>query len=351
MKTHSTRSWLTGALLVAWLTIGSGCVATSWPPPQSSRPSPPTEAPPPRPVQVVEAPPPPPPAPIAADHVVFYSEPNFRGESFIVEAGAAVEDLARLRREHGSWSNSIASFRIEGAATVVAYTDAEFRGARLESSRSVADLDAERRRDGPATSWDHAISSIRVLSPHVVVYEAPPPPPPPRYDRRTAEVIVQRAYRDLLDRKVDPEGLRVYREKLIERNWTEDELRRDLRNSPEFRALNPDEVITRAYHDVLKREPDPAGLNHYRDLFANHGWTIGQIRADLVRSPEWTEKRIHDVITKAYRDILGRDPDAAGLENYRRAIRDKAWNEQQIRADLARSAEAQQKRVAEQNRH
>jgi hypothetical protein len=130
---------------------------------------------------------------------------------------------------------------------------------------------------------------------------------------------------------------------LIADAWSEEAVRADLRRSPEFRAINPDEVIARAYRDLLKRDPDPEGARHYRELW-NRGWTIGEIRADLRQSQERFDKHVRDVITRAYRDILGRDPDPQGLANYEKAVREKAWNEQQIRESLARSPEAQQRR-------
>jgi hypothetical protein len=126
-------------------------------------------------------------------------------------------------------------------------------------------------------------------------------------------------------------------------DWTEETLRDDLRRSPEFHALNPDEVIGRLYRSVLKREPDPEGLRHYRDLFVNRGWTISQIRADLVHSEERSATHIRDVITRAYRELLGRDPDPNGLATYERAVRDKAWGEAEIRDSLRKSAEYRQK--------
>lgn len=295
---------------------------------------PPTPVPPPR-VEIVEAAP-----AVSGDHVIFFSEPNYRGESFIVETGAAVEDLRRLPRPGGSWSNVISSFRIEGVATVVAYAEPDFRGPRLEISSSLGDLVAERRGGAPEVNWDNVISSLRVVAPRSRTFELEP-----RYDRRTAENIVQRAYRDILGRNADADGLRSYREKLTDQNWSEDDVRNHLRRSNEFHAINPDEVITKAFREVLKRDPDPEGLRHYHDLLVNHGWTIPQLRAELLRSDEWNDKNIRAVITKAYRDILGRDPDPDGLATYQKAVRDKAWNEQQIRDSLARSAEARQRRA------
>jgi Domain of unknown function (DUF4214) len=285
-------------------------------------------------VEIVEAAP-----AVSGDHVIFFAEPNYRGESFIVETGGFVEDLRRLPRSGGSWSNSISSFRIVGVATVVAYAEADFRGPRLEISSSLGDLVAERRGGASAINWDNAISSLRVVPPRSRTFE-----PAPGYDRRTAENIVQRAYRDILGRDADADGLRSYREKLMEQAWSEEDVRNHIRRSGEFHAINPDEVITKAFREILKRDPDPEGLRHYRDLLVNRGWTIPQLRAELLRSDEWNDKHVREVITKAYRDILGRDPDPDGLANYQKAVREKAWGEQQIRDALERSAEARQRR-------
>jgi hypothetical protein len=256
----------------------------------------------------------------------------------VVETGAVVENLARLAGHRGSWNDRIASFRIEGIATVVAYTDASFRGPRLESSSSVRDLVAERRPGHPDANWDHVISSLRVVPPRSHRYDSEP-----GYDRRTAENIVQRAYRDILGREPDADGLRSYREKLTSGNWSEDDVRAHVRHSDEFRAINPDDVITKAYREVLKREPDPEGLRHYRELL-NRGWTIPQLRADLLRSDERGVAKIREIITRAYRDILGRDPDPDGYATYERALREKGWSEQKLRDSLSQSAEARQRR-------
>lgn len=295
-----------------------------------------TPAHPPREVVVIRETPFPPPPPV--DRVVFYSEPNFRGESFVVESGAAVENLARLPRSRGSWNDGISSFRIEGIATVVAHVDANLRGPRFESSSNVADLVAERRVGHPEATWDRVISSLRVVPPRS--YRADPEP---GYDRRAADNIVQRAYRDILGRDPDPDGSRSYRDKLVRGDWSEDDVRADLRRSHEFRATNPDTVIAKAYREVLKREPDAEGLQHYRHLLSQ-GWTISQLRADLLRSEERIVTKIREIIRRAYRDVLGRDADPEGLAHYERVFREKSWDERQFREVLSRSPEAQQRR-------
>ena len=279
-----------------------------------------------------ETPPPP------AAYVEFFSEPNFRGESFTIEAGVGAFDLTLLPASRGSWNDRIASFRIQGVATVVAFADARFRGERLESSSSLADLVAERRRAAPAgATWDHTISSLQVVPVRGPVDAAP------HYDQRTAENIVRRAYRDILVRDPDAEGLRAYRQKLMDGRLTEASLRASLQESAERDALHFDDVIAKDYREILHRDPDPDGLKHYHQLMAEKGWTEPQLRADLQRSSEQNEQAIRTLITRAYRDILGRDPDPDGYAHYAQLVRDSGWNDRQIRDALLRSNEYRQK--------
>src|SRR5262249_20013957 len=141
-------------------------------------------------------------------------------------------------------------------------------------------------RDAGAT-WDRAIASIAVVgvqrttvvapvtgptpsappppnstpvAPVVVRQEARPPPttvvvvPPPqqvivqqRMDPRMAELIVQRAYRDVLDRAPDADGLRTYRDRILRDGWSEQQVIEQLQRSSEARSIKPDEAIAKAY--------------------------------------------------------------------------------------------------------
>jgi hypothetical protein len=172
-----------------------------------------------------------------------------------------------------------------------------------------------------------------------------PPRTQPRMDRRTAELVVQRAYRDVLDRPADPEGLRAYRDRLMQQGWTEQRVIQHLQRSDEARAVNADAAITKAYREVLGREPDAKGLAHYRGKW-REGWTQGQIRADLSRSNEGRDSNIRNVITRAYRDILGREPDPGGYATYEKAMRERGYTERDIRAALMNGDEYRQKKAA-----
>jgi hypothetical protein len=49
-------------------------------------------------------------------------------------------------------------------------------------------------------------------------------------------------------------------------------------------------VVRRAYQDVLGREPDASGMREYRSHIIDEGWTEAQVRDALRRSPEYRER-------------------------------------------------------------
>jgi hypothetical protein len=322
---------------------------------------------------------------VGPDHVTFFTEPNFRGEALTVEAGASVENLDRmLRANQQPWTTAISSVRVSGSARATVFSSPGYGGDRLEITRDIPDLYAEARGREAGQTWDRVIAAVTVSGPPranvarppaeppsppaapvrpvpVAPAEPPPaavvvvprsPPPPvivrevrPRLDRRTAELIVQRAYREVLDRPADPEGLRMYRDRLIFEGWSERQVIEALQRSPEARAVSADAAITRAYREVLGRDPDPGGLAHYRRKW-REGWTQGQIRDDLRRSGEGREGYIRSVITRAYRELLGRDPDPAGYATYERAMRERGYTERDIRQAIMNGDEYRQRRAA-----
>ncbi|MFM8618893.1 MAG: DUF4214 domain-containing protein [Opitutaceae bacterium] len=324
-------------------------------------------------------------ATVNPNHVTFFTEPNFQGESLKVEAGAAVANLERLLRANQQpWLGAISSVRIAGDARASVFSQSDQRGDRLEITRDIPDLYAE-ARGADGGNWDRAIISLSVTGSRgavtsaaaevnqpanipvttapppapppdaprqVIVVQQPPPSPPrapvivapprPRIDRRTAEMIVDRAYREVLDRPADPEGLRRYRDRIMFEGWSQRQMIEQLQRSDEARAINPDVAIKRMYREILGRDPDANGLAHYRSKW-RQGWTQGQIRADLQRSREGQGNQIRDVITRAYRDVLGRDPDPAGYANYERLMRERGYTERDIRRALMNGDEYRQR--------
>ncbi|HVU34953.1 MAG TPA: hypothetical protein VHE61_16080 [Opitutaceae bacterium] len=176
-------------------------------------------------------------------------------------------------------------------------------------------------------------ASYRTWSPppRAVVAVPPPPGPPP-----PAVVVVERpAPRNEAVVRVDDDRRRDERR--------DDGDGRDFhptrgRDHDEGRLRSPDAIIDRAYRELLERKPDREGQEHYRQLLMR-GMTDEQLRARLRESVEYRVTLPDSKTRQAYRKVLGRDPDAGGLESYRRKIVDHGWTEKDVENDLRKSAE------------
>jgi hypothetical protein len=260
-----------------------------------------------------------------------------------IEITRSVADLYSLpRASGGTWDHSVASIAVTGPASVMPVVPAAPPPAQpapvvvqqpapvvVQQPQAAPVVVVPPPADGPQT---------------VVVVPARPPPPPqtvvivkepprPRMDRRTADLIVAQAYREVLNRPPDPEGLRTYRERLMYEGWSERQIVEQLQRSGEARGINADDAIRQIYREVLGRDPDPNGLAHYRAKW-REGWTQGQIRADLQRSNEGRDTYVRSVITRAYRELLNRDPDPAGYAVYEKAMRQRGYGEREVRAAI-----------------
>jgi len=265
----------------------------------------------------------------------FYTELDFRGDVLVVEAGAAIDNLEFVRDpRHRPFNDRFRSVRLEGPIRVAVFEHSQFRGAATWLNRPTPDLTAYSLGQTDAVSWDRAISSLQVeAAPNGPVFNA--------WNRRDADRAIRAAYRDILGRDPDAAGLRFYLGRLLDAGWSEPQLRDALRRSDEFRSRDFSAIVRRVYREVLGRDPDTSGLASYTRALGR-GQTEAELRAELRRSREGDALSVTAAITRAYRDVLKREPDPAGLENYRRLVRDRAWDEPRIRADLRRSEEFRQ---------
>ena len=163
--------------------------------------------------------------------------------------------------------------------------------------------------------------------------------------------VVRRAYEDVLHRDPDAAGLRLYRSRMIDEDWTEQDVREALRESPEFATRSresADKIIRRAYEDVLGREPDPNGYASYRSKVMDQGWDEHDVREALKRSPEYRQKsqitpqQAQEIVRRAYLSTLGRQPDAGSRGYVDRVLRDH-WSEQDVARELRNSDEYRSK--------
>jgi hypothetical protein len=213
----------------------------------------------------------------------FYEDVNFGGDFFCVRTGGRLDTMP------SGMNDRISSIRTFGSAEAQVYRNSSLGGGSARFSDDAEDLRQE--------DWNDQISSVQVRSgPHADRDGA-------YADRsfRNATRIVRRAYRDILDRQPDAEGLRHYRSRVIDDGWTEAQVRQDLRNSPEYRdettangqlgltRASAENVVRRAYRAVLNREPDPASEGYVEHVLRD-GWTQRDVEQDLRRSAEYRNR-------------------------------------------------------------
>ncbi len=216
--------------------------------------------------------------------VTFFEKADFRGESMTLYPGMNIDNLDGSTFGGGRRANDrISSIAIEGHVEVLVYEHAHRGGRVLRLTDSVRNLD-QRPLPDTAGTWNDRISSIEVRELRG---------PGRGRDRPSGEdpdIIINRVYQDLLGRAPDPEGRRHYRGLIIDQGWTERMVRDHIRKGDEYRGPAVDRIIQRAYSDLLARDPDPSGLQTYRRLIIEKNWTEAQVR-DAIRAGDEYKNR------------------------------------------------------------
>lgn len=211
-----------------------------------------------------------------SDGACFYQDANFGGDYFCVRGGDEYSAMPN------GLNDGISSIRVFGRAEVIVYQHDRFKGRSKRFEDDVRNL----RREG----WNDRISSLRVEG----RFGGSPGGgwgggghrPPGRVDH-----VIRRAYRDILHREPDQDGLRLYRRRMLDDGWSEGQVKDALRQSPEFRQQNAmtwpkaEEIVRRAYRNVLHRDPD-AGARGFVEQVMRNGWTQVDVERELRKSPE-----------------------------------------------------------------
>jgi hypothetical protein len=216
---------------------------------------------------------------IPGNGACFYRDVNYRGPYFCL---TGQEERATLPRGVG---DNISSIRVYGRTEVRLFKDSRFGGDTTSVRSNVSDLAAD--------DWNDTISSVQVLRAGGFARGGNRP----GFGRGQANVeqLVRRAYQDILQRDPDPEGMRLYRSRIIDDDWTEQDVRQALRESPEYRELNTmtiakaQDIVRQAYLSVLGREPDSESQGYVNAVFRRE-MSRQQLEQELRRSPEFRRR-------------------------------------------------------------
>jgi hypothetical protein len=238
--------------------------------------------------------------------VILYSGENFEGVAVELTPRAAIPDLSELRFSDGRAVNDrVSSLRIFGGLHVTLFADADFSGDRIELTDSVRQLGRLPRASGSRGNWDNKLSSIRVSSgnarrsDHADTpdhgYERPPPREPDHTEVRPPsfdpEREIDRAFRELLQRKPTGAETREYRRHIVAEGWDRARLSDEIRSGREYRTREAEAIVGRVYRDLLGREPDPTGLEIYRREIVDHHWDERRLREVIRGSDEYRQRQ------------------------------------------------------------
>lgn len=152
----------------------------------------------------------------------------------------------------------------------------------------------------------------------------------------TSANIVTKLYQQVLGRAPEPAGLDYWVER-INAGATYGTVASGIFESAE--RLDP--IIQQMYRDYLLREAEPAGVTFYRELWRADGGPDNVV-ANIIASAEFFASaggtnRLW--VTELYRRLLGREPDAAGLDYWTTRLDSNQLSRQQVVFGFTRSPE------------
>ena len=237
--------------------------------------------------------------------VVLYSGENFDGVSIELLPGAEIADLNDLRFSDGrKVDDRISSVRVFGGLTVALYADPGFSGEALELSGSSPRLGRVPRRGG---NWDNCLSSVRVSGGRGDGHDhdRPPARDPRHWDPdRDGRPGGYSGHDDRPRRPEGPSGAEIER------------------------------LVTRAYRDLLAREPTDSELRKYREAVEEQGWGRDEICDDLRGGREYRTKEANALIERVYREMFGREVDGPSRKVWLKRLVEKGWDERRFRAEM-----------------
>jgi hypothetical protein len=227
--------------------------------------------------------------------VILFEHAGYGGDGLVLYPGEAIENMSGRTFDHGSKLNdAISSLRLEGNVEVYVYENAGYRGEAMRLTESARDLTGRLVSGGVGVTWNDRISSIRVEWARGRDRDRDPgrpgPGPGPDRPRMDPEKIIKGVFGELLGREPSAGELRDFRMRLMDQGWTERMLRDHLRTEDNYRREAADLIVRRAYRDVLGREADESGLRTYRRNVLERGWTESDVRDSLRKSAEFRNK-------------------------------------------------------------
>ncbi len=152
---------------------------------------------------------------------------------------------------------------------------------------------------------------------------------------------VQAVFQGFLRRDADAGALNAFASAMVAGTVTHGSLVETVMDSPEFNSFVA--PVSRLYVAALLRVPDQPGLNNWVN-YLRAGATLQSMADQFAASAEFTNRygAMNDTqyVTALYENILGREPDTAGLEDWTSQLSNGTATRSQILIGFAQSPEA-----------
>jgi len=223
--------------------------------------------------------------------VILFQHANYEGGALVLYPGESLDNFSGKTFDNGSKLNDgVSSIRVEGKAELFVYADGHFRGEAMKLTESVRDLTGRYVKGGVGATWNDRISSVKVEGERGGNGGGGHDKPKPRPPSVDPEKAIKSAFKDLLGREPSASELRDFRGRFIDSGWDERMLREHLRTDSHYRSDMANFIIGQAYLEVLGREADRGGLESYRKKVLNGNWTESDVKDDLRKSDEYRKK-------------------------------------------------------------
>ncbi|NPA82357.1 MAG: DUF4214 domain-containing protein [Epsilonproteobacteria bacterium] len=155
------------------------------------------------------------------------------------------------------------------------------------------------------------------------------------------EDFVKTVYKVIMGRDADQAGVDFWTQKLKE-GMSRDDLVNQFLEAPEFENLakNYDieakdpvkEFVSRFYTNALQRDADPNGTQYWAKELKDADKTAKEVAKEFFNSEEFKNLNLNDeeFIKTAYKTLLGRDADEAGLKYWKEQLQNGVSREELI---------------------
>jgi hypothetical protein len=143
-------------------------------------------------------------------------------------------------------------------------------------------------------------------------------------------------YQSILGRAPDPEGLASW-QKAQEAGTSFADIKKAFENSPEARA----NTVKQIYNEQLGREAEAEGLTNWSKVLGS-GSTAADVAKAIAQSKEGQKMDIQ-AAASAYRQVLGRNPEPAGLQFWLSLAQSEGLTSQQLKDRIAEAAAPEMK--------